>query len=93
LVANDEGVTNGGEEVMNRDAIERAERLARKLDDARLRVDAVQEAKGFKKPRSIRSTRIVKKRDKVRDYEFTDRQLQIAAGALDAEDSVRALRV
>ena len=30
---------------------------------------------------------------KVRGYEFTDRQLEIAAGVLDAQDSVRALRV
>ena len=30
---------------------------------------------------------------KVRGYEFTDRQLEIAAGVLDAQDSVRALRL
>lgn len=73
---------------MNREAIERAERVARKLEAPSLLQKAEQEAKGFKKPRSLSSPRKVSKPAKVGHYDFTDSQLEIAMRALDAKDSV-----
>ena len=72
----------------DREAIERAERVARKLEAQSLRLTAEQEAKGFKKPRSLSSPRKVSKPAKVGHYDFTDAQLEIALRALDAKDSV-----
>ena len=73
---------------ISRDAIERAERVARKLEAPSLLQKAEQEAKGFKKPRSLSSPRKVSKPAKVGHYDFTDAQLEIALRALDAKDSV-----
>ena len=74
--------------IMNRDAIERAEKVANKLDAHRIAKEAAKEAKGFKKPRSLRQTPIPQKRAKVKRYEFTERQLEIARRVLNGEGSV-----
>ena len=69
-------------------AIDRAEKVAMKLEKHRLSSEAIKESKGFKKPRSLRRTPIVKKRAKVKRYEFTEAQLAIARRSLNARGSV-----
>jgi len=73
---------------MNNKAIERAERVARKLDARRNSLEAVGEARGYKKPRSLSTSPVVKKPAKVRRYEFTDRQLEIAMRVLNEKGAV-----
>ena len=83
--------------VMNQRAIERAEKRARELDARRadyepeaitVWVEAADEAKGFKKPASLRLTPVVKKPTRVKRYEFTDAQMQIALRSLNARGAV-----
>jgi uncharacterized protein YbaP (TraB family) len=71
---------------MSRDYIERAERLARRMEERAKVVEAVKESKAWKRPRSLRGKPV--KRTRVRNYEFTDKQLEIALRSLDAEGSV-----
>jgi hypothetical protein len=73
---------------MDRDAIERAERVALKLEARLTSFEALEEAKGYKKPRSLSTTPPVKKRAKVKRYEFTEKQLQIALGVLNEKGAV-----
>jgi hypothetical protein len=74
--------------LMNRDSIERAEKVAARLEARRALAGAAEEARGFKKPASLRSTPIPKKRTRVKRYEFTDAQLEIALRSLDARGAV-----
>jgi hypothetical protein len=73
---------------MDRDAIERAERVALRLEARLASFEAVEEAKGFQKPRSLSTVKTPKKRAKVKRYEFTERQLQIALGVLNEKGAV-----
>ena len=73
---------------MNQSAIDRAEKFALKLEAHRLFSEARAEAKGFKKPASLRLVPVVKKSAKVKRYEFTDAQLEIALRSLDAGSAV-----
>jgi hypothetical protein len=73
---------------MNNKAIERAEKVARKLEARRTLIPALEEAKGYKKPRSLSTVKTPKKPAKVRRYEFTDRQLEIAMRSLNEKSAV-----
>ena len=73
---------------IGREAIDRAEKVAEKLQALSVTLTAEQEAKNFKKPRSLSSPRKVSKPAKVKNYDFTDSQLEIAQRSLDAKDSV-----
>lgn len=72
----------------NRGKIERAEKVAAKLEARANSVRAVREAKGFKKPESLSTKPVPKKRAKVKRYEFTERQLEIARRVLNGQGSV-----
>ena len=50
--------------------------------------EALKESDGFKKPDSLRTKPVPKKRAKVRRYEFTDKQLEIARRVLNGGGSV-----
>ncbi len=76
--------TFDGRENMNRDAIERAERIAATAFGKQRLAEALAEAKQFERKQSLS----VPKRGKVKRYEFTEAQMQIAIRALDAEDPV-----
>lgn len=78
---------------MTQDQIERAERTARLLDsrtpqarherwqqDVR-RIELVEGARGYKKPQSLATGRVIRKKLED-DYEFTERQIEIARRAL-----------
>jgi hypothetical protein len=71
---------------MSRDYIERAEKVARRLESNAKMTEAVKESKAWKRPRSLRGKPV--KRTRVRNYEFTDKQLEIALRSLDAGGAV-----
>jgi hypothetical protein len=84
---------------INRDAIERAEKVARRLELQRVDREterkqvaeflaAVTESRSWKKPASLRTTVVVVKRPQKKRYAFTDAQMQIALRSLNAEGSV-----
>ena len=73
---------------MNRDAIERAERVALKLEARLTSFEALEEANGYKKPRSLSTVKTPKKTAKVKRYEFTEKQLQIALGVLNEKGAM-----
>jgi hypothetical protein len=83
----------------SRKAIERAEKIAARLELQRVDREnerkqvaqfqaAVTEAKSWKKPASLKPTPVPPKRTRVRRYEFTDTQLEIAFRSLNAGGSV-----
>jgi hypothetical protein len=71
---------------MDRASIERAEKVARRLEARCDLFDAIEESKAWKRPRSLRGEPV--KRTRVRNYEFTDKQLEIALRSLDAGGAV-----
>jgi hypothetical protein len=71
---------------MSRAYIERAERLAQRMEERAKVVEAVKESKAWKRPRSFRTQSV--KPSRIKNYEFTDKQLEIAIRSLDAKDSV-----
>jgi hypothetical protein len=72
----------------NNKAIERAEKVARKLEARRTSIEAVKEAKGYKKPSSLSTMKTPVKRTRVRRYEFTDTQLEIALRSLNEKGAM-----
>jgi hypothetical protein len=71
---------------MDSAAIERAERVALRLEAGAKLTEAVKESKEWKRPRSFRTQSV--KPSRIKNYEFTDKQLEIAIRSLDAKDSV-----
>ena len=72
--------------LMDRAAIERAEKVARGLEARSALAEAVKEAKSWRRPDSLR-TRPVRV-TKMKDYVFTEAQLEIARRSLDARGAV-----
>jgi hypothetical protein len=71
---------------MDRSAIERAEKLAERMGAPAALAKAVAEAKLWDRPPSLRTTPV--KPARVRRYEFTNAQLQIAERSLNAGGAV-----
>ena len=66
---------------MNREQIERAERVARRL----ARVEAVAEASQWKRPRSLSGVKKYSLATKPQEYTFSDEQFRIALASLDRQ--------
>jgi len=66
---------------MNREQIERAEKIARRL----ARVEAVAEASEWKKPRSLSGVKKYSIATKPQEYTFSDEQFRIALASLDRQ--------
>jgi len=64
---------------MNREQIERAEKVGRRL----ARVEAVAEASQWKKPRSLSGVKKYSIATKPQEYTFSDEQFRIALASLD----------
>jgi uncharacterized protein YdeI (BOF family) len=70
---------------VNREQLERAERTARRLDRRRETAKALEEAKRWERPISLRGNRYKLKPDD--QYTFTDAQLAIAMNVLERKMS------
>jgi len=66
---------------MNREQIERAEKVGRRL----ARVEAVAEASQWKKPRSLSGVKKYSIATKPQEYTFSDEQFRIALASLDRQ--------
>lgn len=71
---------------MNREQIRRAERVSELLQERRSRrVEAVQEAQEWKRPRSLSGVKQYSLATKRHEYTFTDEQFRIALASLDRQ--------